>query len=136
MTKVLTFVDSGVLITAARGQDISLKLRALTLLTEPHREFASSRFVWLEVMPKAVWSNNLSEQNLYESFFNAVTHWPNDYAAVIALAEQEATAAGLGSLDALHIAAARLLRADELVTIEKATKSIHRTQSIKVISLR
>lgn len=136
MAKVLTFVDSGVLITAARGQDISLKLRALTLLSEAHRGFASSRFVWLEVMPKAVWSKNQAEQNLYESFFNAVTHWPDDYDAVIALAEQEATAAGLGSLDALHIAASRLLGADELVTIEKATKSIHRTQSIKVISLR
>lgn len=136
MAKVLTFVDSGILITAARGQDMTMKLRALTLLNDPRREFASSRFVWLEVMPKAIWAKNQPEQNLYEAFFNAVTHWPGNYDTVIALAEKEAAAAGLGSLDALHIAAAQLLGADELVTIEKTTKSIHRTQNIKIVSLR
>lgn len=136
MSKVLTFVDSGILITAARGQDITLKLRALTFLNEPQREFASSRFVWLEVMPKAIWAKNLPEQKLYETFFNAVTHWPNDYDAVISLAETEASAAGLGSLDALHVAAAKFVGADELVTIEKPLKSIHRAQSIKVVSIR
>ncbi len=136
MAKVLTFVDSGILITAARGQDLVLKLRALTLLNEPNREFASSRFVWLEVMPKAIWAKNLPEQKLYEIFFNAVTHWPHNYDAVISLAETEAATAGLGSLDALHIAAAKLIGADELVTIEKPLKSIHRAQSIKVVSIR
>lgn len=136
MAKVLTFVDSGILITAARGQDLALKLRALTLLNEPNREFASSRFVWLEVMPKAIWAKNLPEQKLYEIFFSAVSHWPNDYDAVIALAETEAATAGLGSLDALHVAAAKLVGAEELVTIEKPLKSIHRAQSIKVVSIR
>lgn len=136
MAKVLTFVDSGILITAARGQDMALKLRALTLLNEPYREFASSRFVWLEVMPKAVWAKNIPEQKLYEVFFDAVIHWPDDYDAVISLAETEAAAAGLGSLDALHVAAAKLVGADELVTIEKPSKSIYRTQSIKVVPIR
>ena len=136
MAKVLTFVDSGILITAARGQDLALKLRALTLLNEHNIAFASSRFVWLEVMPKAIWAKNLPEQKLYEIFFNAVSHWPNDYDAVIALAEMEAATAGLGSLDALHVAAAKLVGAEELVTVEKPLKSIHRAQSIKVVSIR
>jgi len=135
MAKVLTFVDSGILVTAARGQDIALKLRALTVLNDSKREFASSRFVWLEVMPKAIWAKNQIEQNLYEAFFNAVIKWPTDYDPVIALAEKEAAISGLGSLDALHVAAAKLLGADELVTIEKPPKSIHRTQVIKVVSI-
>jgi len=39
-------------------------------------------------------------------------------------------------MDALHVAAAVLMNADELATIEKPTKSIHRTHSIKIISIR
>ncbi|MEO6726157.1 MAG: nucleic acid-binding protein [Blastocatellia bacterium] len=136
MAKLLTFVDSGVLITAARGPNAALRLQALAVLSDPQRDFASSRFVWLEVMPKAIWVKNQAEQSLYEAFFNSVSRWPSDYDAVIALAETEAAAEGLGGMDALHIAAATLMEVDELVTIEKPEKSIHRTQSIKVVSIR
>lgn len=133
---MLTFIDSGVLITAARGQDAALRLKALTILNDPNRSFASSRFVWLEVMPKAIWAGNQAEQTFYENFFNSVSAWPNDNDAVISQAEKEAASEGLGSIDALHIAAAVLLGANELVTIEKPQKSIHRTKSIKVVSIR
>ncbi len=136
MAQILTFVDSGVLITAARGQDVRLRMRALTLLFDPRRDFASSVFVKLEVLPKAIWARNHPEQQFYEFFFNAVSRWPDDNDAVIAQAEMEARKVGLGGMDALHVAAAVLLGADELVTIEKPTKSIHRAQSIKVISIQ
>jgi len=136
MAKLLTFVDSGVLITAARSKNVALKQRALTILSDSQRDFASSRFVWLEVMPKAIWIGNQAERSLYEAFFNGVSHWPKTNDAVIAQAEIEAAAVGLGSMDALHIAAAVLLGADELVAAEGPLKSIHRTQSIKVVSIR
>jgi predicted nucleic acid-binding protein len=136
MAKILTFVDSGVLITAVRGQDPLLQARSLSLLNAPDRDFATSAFVRLEVMPKAVWANNRTERLFYESFFSRARHWLDDYQVAIQQAEMEANLYGLGSMDALHIAAAGLLKADEFVTIEKATKSIHRTKSIKVISLR
>ncbi len=136
MAKLLTFVDSGILITAARSENAELKQRALDVLSDSHREFASSKFVRLEVLPKAIWIGNSFELNLYETFFNSVSHWPADYDAVITLAEREAAIAGLGSLDALHIAAAILLGVDELVTVEKPVKAIHRTRSIKVVSIR
>lgn len=136
MANLITFVDSGVLITAARGQDAVLRTRAQQLLLDGQREFASSAFVQLEVLPKAIWSNNQPEQEVYQTFFQNVRHWPGDTDAVIALAQIEARTYGLGSLDALHIAAALLLGAAELVTIEKPTKSIHRTKSIKVVTLR
>ncbi len=135
MSKIITFIDSGILITAARGQNAVLRARAAQLLTDTQREFASSPFVQLEVMPKAIWAKNQAERELYEAFFARVQHWPDDLVAVIAQAHQEAAKDGLGSMDALHIAAGVLLKADELVTIEKPTKSIHRTKSIKVVSL-
>lgn len=136
MARILTFVDSGVLITAARGQDSRLRIKALTLLSDPQREFASSDFVKLEVLPKAIWAKNLVEQRFYESFFSTVSHWPDDNDAVITRAKAEAGKVGLSGMDALHVAAAVLMSAEELVTIEKPSKSIHRTRSIKVISIR
>ena len=41
---MLTFIDTGVLITAARGQG-DAALRAMDILDDPGRTFASSRFV-------------------------------------------------------------------------------------------
>ncbi len=38
-------------------------------------------------------------------------------------------------MDALHIAAAVLVGAEEFVTNEKKEKSIHRTKSIKITSI-
>jgi hypothetical protein len=50
--KLLTFIDAGVLIAAARGTGIKA-LKAFSVLDDPSREFASSLFVQLEVLPKA-----------------------------------------------------------------------------------
>lgn len=69
MSRRLTFVDSGVLISAARGQDKTLKARALAILNDPQRDFASSSFVRLEVLPKAIWTRKQDEQTFYETFF-------------------------------------------------------------------
>jgi hypothetical protein len=38
-------------------------------------------------------------------------------------------------MDALHLAAAHLLKADELITTEKPGKSIHRSSLVKVVYL-
>jgi hypothetical protein len=38
-------------------------------------------------------------------------------------------------MDAFHVAAAHLLRADELITIEGAEKSIHRASNVKIVQL-
>jgi hypothetical protein len=40
---------------------------------------------------------------------------------------------GLASMDAFHVAASHLLHADELITIERPEKSIHRASDLKVV---
>jgi hypothetical protein len=50
---IKTLIDSGVLIAAARGQG-STSLRAVEVLDDPNREFVSSPFLKLEVLPKAI----------------------------------------------------------------------------------
>ncbi len=131
---IRTFIDAGVLIYAARGQNEIAEI-ALQVLEDDRREFASSIFVKLEVLPKAIYNQQSSEIKFYETFFQAVTYWSNDIKNIIKNAYQESSQFGLGAMDALHIAAAVSVGATEFITNEKPRKSIHRTQSIKVISI-
>jgi len=55
-----TFIDAGVLIAAARGDDVP-SIIALNILDDPSREFASSPFIKLEVLPKAVYNRKKDE---------------------------------------------------------------------------
>jgi predicted nucleic acid-binding protein len=130
---ILTFCDAGVLIAAARavGRDGE---RAVQFLEQPNRSFLTSPFVHLEVLPKAVFYKKRLERSFYERYFMNAT-WYRDVARIEAVAQAEATKAGLGAMDALHLAAAHLSRADEFVTTEKPPKAIHRSKIVKVVYL-
>lgn len=131
--RVLTFVDAGVLVAAARGTGIKA-LAAFSVLDDPAREFASSVFVRLEVLPKAVYNKRQAEENFYESFFAAVTRRA-DPTDTLNGSLNVASTYGLSALDGLHVTAALGVRADELVTTEGATKPIHRAQGVKIVSV-
>jgi predicted nucleic acid-binding protein len=131
---IRTFIDAGVLIVAARGED-EIAERALEILKDPNREFASSVFLKLEVVPKATFNKRTDEVEFYEEFFGAVTYWANDIERIIQDAYQESCQSGLGAMDALHVMAAVSVGATEFITNEKPEKSIHRTNSIRVISI-
>ena len=62
--KKLVFVDAGVLIAAARGDD-EISEQAMEVLDNPDVRFASSIFVKLEVLPKPLYQN----KNVLEVFF-------------------------------------------------------------------
>ena len=130
---IRTFVDSGVLIAAARsvGPD---RERALQLLEDPDRSLLTSPFVQMEVLPKAIFHKKLLERSFYERYLrNAI--WYRDVARIEAVAQTEAAEAGLGAMDALHLAASSLSRADEFITTEKPSKPIHRSTIVKVVYL-
>lgn len=131
---IRTFIDAGVLIVAARGED-EIARRALEILQDSNREFASSIFLKLEILPKAIYNKRNDEVEFYEEFFGAVAYWANDIEQIIQDAYQESSQSGLGAMDALHVAAAVSVGATEFITNEKPEKSIHRTNSIKVISI-
>jgi len=127
----ITFVDAGVLIAAARG-DSRGSLDALSILDDPERSFASSAFVRLEVLPKALFHLRRDESDFYEEFFRNVRNWAPLGRDLIEDALKVATEAGLSALDALHVAAAIAVGADELITNEKPSKPIHRVRGIVV----
>lgn len=132
---VRTFLDSGVLITAHRGEPIGMK-KALSILQDPDRVFLTSPFLYLETVPKAVYFRRESELAFYRIYFNDPSvEWCRDIEGNHEMALREANESGLGAIDALHVAAAHLLRADELITVEGAEKAIYRTSSVKIIQL-
>lgn len=129
-----TFIDSGVLLAAARGTEACSET-ALTILEDQEREFASSQFVRLEVLPKAVYYDRKIEVQFYESFFSTVNYWANDLEQLVEDAYKLACQYGLSAIDSLHIAAALALGSEELITTEKSTKPMHRVTGIKIISI-
>ena len=131
---IKSFIDSGVLIFAARGEGEFAEI-ALSVLEDSEREFASSIFIQLEILPKAIYNKQEAEKRFYQTYFDAVSYWANDIEQIIKLGLQEATNYGIGAMDSLHVAAAKLLEVDEFITNEKSNKSIHRSQNIKIVSL-
>jgi len=89
----------------------------------------------LELLPKPTYFKDSSEVEFYEAVLDSVVEWADSTDLIVDEAYKEACSFGLAALDALHAAAAASVGADELVTTEGSTKPIHRTQSVKVVSL-
>jgi hypothetical protein len=95
----ISFLDSGVLVTAARSIGELLE-KALSILEDSEREFASSDFIKLEVIPKAVYNRQIKEVEFYETFFNTVTYWMSDLNKIVRDAYQIGGHYGLAAMDA------------------------------------
>jgi hypothetical protein len=83
---IRTFLDSGVLITAHRGEPAG-KTRALAILQYPHRIFLTSPFLYIETVPKALYVKRESELSFYRVYFSDPSvEWCNDLPAIHDLA--------------------------------------------------
>ena len=134
MSRNKTYLDSGVLISAFQGID-SVSIKANQILNDKNREFASSCFVQLEVLPKAIFNQQQDEIEFYETFFNAVKYWATDLEQIIKNAQKISGNYGLAAMDAMHIAAALQIQADRFITTEKPSKPMHRVKEIPIISI-
>ena len=135
VAKIRTFIDSGVLLSAARGDDVSSE-RAIAILDDPNRELITSDFVRLEVLPRAIYHRRSAEAAFYQTFFQAVRRTVRSSNALIREAEHEAESFGLSAIDALHVAAARRANCHELATSEKETKPLFRVTGLSTITVR
>jgi hypothetical protein len=70
-----------------------------------------------------------------DDFFETVQHWAVPDEALVRSAVSRALEFGLSAMDALHVAAALVLGAEELVTIEKPGRPIHRVTAIAVTTI-
>lgn len=134
MSLIRTFLDAGVLIVAARGNEESSE-NAMNIIKDPKRELVTSTFIQMEVLPKAHYFKNKQEVKFYEIFFKSVKIWADSLEQIIENAHQHAQVFGLGSMDALHVAAALSVHSEELITTEKSSKPLHRVTGLKVTSI-
>ena len=122
------------LIFAAKGTTDAAAL-ALPFLQDPSREFVTSEYVRLEVLPKPICFGNQAETEFYNAFFRMNSRTIPTSVALLELAMEEACRTGLNALDAIHVACAVFGGVEEIVTPEKVTKPIHRTQLVRVVSI-
>ena len=134
MPATLTYIDSGVLIFAAKGTTDAAAL-ALPFLGDPNREYVTSDYVRLEILPKATFHRRTVEIDFYNLFFSTTTRTIPTSPALLAYALEEACNTGIQGLDAVHIACAVFAGAEEFITSEKTNKPIHRTTLIKTVSI-
>lgn len=102
---------------------------------DPNREFTGNIFLKMETVAKAQFNNRDAEVEFYDEFFAHIAHWTPVTEELLLLAYDECQASGLNAMDALHVAAAYLAGATELVTVERSRRSIHRTRLLKVVCL-
>ena len=132
---IRTFLDAGILIYGGRGKK-AFSDEVLNLLDDADREFISSLFVKLEVLPKAVHFTQKAEADFYREYFSIVQAMPHNYDDIIVKAQWFAEKYGLGALDALHIATAVQAGVAEFITTEGLTKPLFRVTEIKVVRLQ
>jgi predicted nucleic acid-binding protein len=128
--KILTFVDASVLIYAATkptAATVARRMRALQVLVDPDREFLTSDYLRLEVLPIPVCYQKSRGVAFYQKFFTSAALLA-DRGQLLAPAYDLACLFGLGALDALHLAAAAAHDA-EFVSAEKPSKPIYRSYS-------
>lgn len=131
---IRTYVDSGVLIAAFRGSSV-VAAQALAVLSDTNREFVTSEFVHLEVMPKPTYQRRVIEIAFYNAYFAATVQSAPITRALVRRAMRRAEEFGLSAVDALHVAAAKTTGAAELITAERPTSPLSRVTSIHVVSL-
>ena len=135
MKRIKTFIDASLLIAGARGnQDISD--RALEVLDDPARSYVTSDFVRLEVLPKAVFHRQEAEVHFYRAFFARAKQTVKASSTLVAQGQKEAEQAGLSAVDALHVAAAKKAKCQELITAEKPDKPLFRVMGLNIKSIR
>lgn len=112
-----------------------LAAAALTVLSDDTREFFSSQLTRLELLPKPRHEKRMREVRFYEEYFKEISAFEPLSETLGRQAEELAARYGLAGPDALQIAAAIRLGADEFVTSEKPGKPMFRVRELRVVSL-
>ncbi|MEX2172296.1 MAG: PIN domain-containing protein [Pirellulales bacterium] len=129
-----TFLDANVLLLAFRGSG-DKAVAASSLLNDESREFIASDMLRLELLPKPDFNKRPEEVRFFEAYFQYAEVVVTTTPTLVQNAEREARAAGLSTIDALHVAAAKQANADELVTAELPTKPLFRVQGLRITSI-
>lgn len=136
MTKIRTYLDTGVIIAAFHGK-APLADAAFEIMDDPEREFVVTDFLKLELLPKAVFHRQEEEAAFYNDFLNGACATMETTPARTAAAFELACQYGLAAVDSIHIRSAIDTGAAEFVTTEKPEKPMFRVtdQPLRILSL-
>jgi predicted nucleic acid-binding protein len=134
-SKIRTFVDANVLISATNINDALIVAQIIKVLNDSQREFVANDFLELEVLPKPVFNRRQLSIAFCEDYFQHCARRIGTNRKLLKIAFDEACRLGLSAMDAIHVASAHLAHAAELITLEKKTKPIYRTNLVSVIYL-
>jgi hypothetical protein len=95
---------------------------------------SSPPFLDLELLPQVIQNRQREQQRFLETYL-AATKRIEDMRAAFRVAFREASSSAVSGTDALHVAAAHLLKADEFITTEKPGKAIYRNGLVHVLHL-
>jgi predicted nucleic acid-binding protein len=130
-----TFLDSGVLLTAWRGESSPQRQSALEIMAEDEREFYTSDNVRLELLPKPAYEKRRMELEFYNEHFDSTVACEPFSAELGSLALRLARKYGLAAGDALNVAAAIRQGAEQFITSELPGKPLFRVGEISVLSI-
>jgi predicted nucleic acid-binding protein len=122
-----------VLLSAWHGQTNEGE-SALAIIEESSRQLLTSEMIRLELLPKPLFFGQKEEVEFYEQIFLRCRCDKMD-ASLYSKAFVLARRSGLAAADALNIASAIRLNADEFVTLEKPSKPMFRVRGIRVVTL-
>ena len=90
------------------------KLRDCCYLNDPLREYITSDYAKIELLPRCTFHKNHDEKRFHEEFFeSSVTHVPSSN-ELLELAIDEGGRTGISGIDAIHAACAVVARLQEL----------------------
>jgi predicted nucleic acid-binding protein len=130
---VRTFLDSGVLMRAWKGEEAEAEA-AGRVIEDTARRLLTSEVIRLELLPKPLYFKQKDEVAFYEEIFRRSECDRLDgalYSDAFALAERY----GLAAADAFNLASAIRLQADEFVTTERPGRPMFRVKELQVVTL-
>jgi predicted nucleic acid-binding protein len=104
-------------------------------MDDEKRDFLTSDTVKLELLPKPTFEKRRVELEFYNAYFGITEATEPISTELGDAASALAKKYGLAAMDALHLASAIRLRADEFITSELPGKPMFRVKELKVISL-
>jgi predicted nucleic acid-binding protein len=119
-----TYPDANVILYVFSENEIRMQ-RARAIFEDMTRTLVTSDYLWLETMPKMIYSKRDAQVKYTKGLFRRSKCVPLSD-AIVTQAKELAATYGLAGMDALHVACAISGGAGELVTFEKPTKPFFR----------
>lgn len=128
-----TYIDASVLIDAFQGEE-HVAQRALCVLDDPGRKLIVSDYLRLEVIPKPTFNKRQEEVDFMQEIFDRAENIDTSPELTLCAIDL-ASKYDMSPIDALHVGAAMIASADELVTMEKPTKPMCKVKEVNVVSI-